>query len=383
MIIGIDGNEANQKNRVGVGQFAFNVINSLEKIDKKNNYWIYLKELPNSNFPKERDNWRYLVFGPKKFWTQFALPLKLYSQFKKPDVFYSPSHYAPRFSPVRTVISIMDLWHHYHPEQFAKKDLYQLLNWERYSVRNAGRIVTISESTKKDIVKFYKYPEEKITVAYPGLDERYKDIKILRYKVKKIEEKFKICGDYILYLGTLQPKKNLVNLIQALNILISKEFREANISQYPDILLVIAGKKGWLFEEIFQKVKELKLEDKVVFTDFVDEAEKPYLIAGARCFVLPSFYEGFGIPVVEAMSSGVPVAISNTSSLPEVGGSAAFYFNPEKPIEIAEAIAKVLKLSTAELNQVIKRGRSQAEKFTWEKCAGRVLGTLEELVNSK
>jgi len=370
MIIGIDGNEANQKNRVGVGQFAFNVIRELEKLDKINRYFIYLANEPLLDLPRARTNWEYLIFGPTHLWTQIALPARLFLQKEKLDVFYCPSHYAPRFSPVPTVVSIMDLWHHRHPEQFAKKDLYQLINWEKYSVKNASRIVTISEFSKSEIMKYYKLPADKITVAYPGLDERYKDIKIQRYKVKQIEEKFKICGDYILYLGTLQPKKNLVGLIQALNIL---------ISQYPDILLVISGKRGWLYEEIFQKVKELKLEEKVIFTDFVDEAEKPYLMAGAKCFVLPSFYEGFGIPVAEAMSLGVPAAISNTSSLPEVGGEAGFYFDPEKPEEIAQTLIKVIKLSPSDRERVAKAGKEQSNKFSWEKCAGQVLKSIKSV----
>lgn len=386
MIIGIDGNEANQENRVGVGQFAFNVIRELEKLDKTNRYFIYLANKPLPDLPKVRDGWQYLVFGPPRLWTQISLPLKLFLQKERPDVFYSPSHYAPRFSPVPTVISIMDLWHHRHPEQFTKKDLYQLINWERYSVKNAGRIVTISEFSKSEIIKFYNYPAEKITVAYPGCDK----LRITNYELQitKIKRKYKILGDYLLYLGTLQPKKNLLGLTEAFEIVdrcwrlgVSEESKDTSTKHLTPITLVIAGKKGWLYEEIFQKVKELKLEDKVVFTDFISESEKPYLISGAKCFVLPSFYEGFGIPVLEAMSLGVPVAISNTSSLHEVGGSAAFYFNPEKPEEIAQTIVKVLKLSLRELDQVVKRNRQQAEKFTWDKCAGKVLETLESIKN--
>ena len=123
MIIGIDGNEANQKNLVGIGQFAFNVISQLEKLDKENSYFIYLKDRPLPELPLERSGWKYLVFGPSKLWTQIALPFKLFTQKEKIDIFYSPSHYAPRFSPVPTIISIMDLWRHRHPEQFNKKDL--------------------------------------------------------------------------------------------------------------------------------------------------------------------------------------------------------------------------------------------------------------------
>jgi len=377
IIIGIDGNEANQKNRVGIGQFAFNIISQLEKIDKENQYFIYLKEKPLSDLPKERPGWQYKIFGPSKFWTQGVLPIKLFTQREKLDVFYSPSHYAPRFSPFPIIISIMDLWHHYHPEQFAKKDLYQLINWERYSVRKASRIVTISEFSKSEIIKFYNYPANRIIVAYPGytsFDIKNKNEKISKLDaeaIKNTKKKYKIEGNYLLYLGTLQPKKNLLGLIEAFKVLITNY-------QLP-ITLVISGKKGWLYEEIFRKVKELELENKVIFTDFIEESEKPYLILGAKCFVMPSFYEGFGIPVLEAMSLGIPVAISNTSSLPEIGGKAAFYFNPENPPEIAQTILRVIKLSQSEREKVTKAGFNQAKKFSWEKCAGKVLKSIKSI----
>ncbi|HUW24328.1 MAG TPA: glycosyltransferase family 1 protein [Patescibacteria group bacterium] len=376
MLIGVDANEANQKNRVGVGQFAFNVIRQLEKIDKRNSYLLYLKEPALPDLPKEREGWRYRVFGPSKLWTQVALPLKLFTQREKLSVFYSPSHYAPRLSPFPTVISIMDLWHHRHPEQFAKKDLYQLRKWESYSVKRASRIVTISEFSKSEIVKIYQYPPEKIMVAYPGY-EKFKvqsfdkaQDKSSKFKVEGIKQKYGIEGDYLLYLGTLQPKKNLKGLLEAFT-LVAKRNNEVN--------LVIAGRKGWLYGEIFQKVKDLGLADKVVFTGFVEEEEKPYLIEGAKAYILPSFYEGFGIPVAEAMALGVPVVAANMASLPEVGGEAAIYCNPRQTESIAAAIEKVLSLNKSQRDAIIARGRGQVKQFSWEKCARKVLETLESL----
>ncbi len=369
MLIGIDGNEANNKDRVGIGQFAFGVISALEKTDKKNSYLIYLKAPPVEDLPKERPRWKYLVFGPKKYWTQFALPLKLFTQKEKLAVFYSPSHYAPRFSPVPTVISLMDLWHHRHPEQFDKKDLYQLTKWEGYSVKKAKHIITISEFSKREIVDIYKLSENRITVAYPGFTNF--QFSILNFKsnsnskILNVKNKYKTGNEYFLYLGTLQPKKNIEGLIKAFGFLIS------NLS------LVIAGKKGWQYEEIFALVKELKLENKVIFTGFINEEDKPYLIAGARAFVFPSFYEGFGIPVLEAMNLGVPVVTSNQASLPEVGGKAAIYCDPGKVESIASAMKKVLELNQEEKNEIIKLGFEQGRKFSWENCAGKILNVFE------
>lgn len=366
MQIGIDANEANQRNRVGVGQFAYNVIFQLEKIDKENSYLIYLKEQPLPDLPKEREGWKYLVFGPSKLWTQVALPIKLFTQREEPNVFYSPSHYAPRFSSCPTVISIMDLWHHRHPEQFTKKDLYQLTKWEGYSLKKASHIITISEFSKREILDIYKVPEEKITVAYPGFDRFV--LKEKEKRIGEIRERWKIGGDYLLYLGTLQPKKNLVRLVQSLNILISR---------YPSITLVIAGKKGWLYEEIFSEVKKLGLEEKVVFTGFVSEEEKPHLLKEAKVFLFPSLYEGFGIPVLEAMSMGVPVVTSKEGSLPEVGGEAAIYCDPYNVESIAEAVREVLNLNENARNEIIRKGLEQVKKFSWERCAKTVLEALE------
>jgi len=371
MIIGIDGNEANVKNRVGIGEFAFGVINGLHDLDEKNQYRIYLKQPPLADLPGESKNWQYRVFGPQFLWTQWRLPLEISLARPGLGVFFSPSHYAPRFCPVPSVISIMDLWHHHHPDQFNKKDIYQLKKWEAYSVKKSSQIITISEFTKSEIIKFYHYSKKKITVAYPGI-ESVSSIKYLVSSIKKIKIKYGIEKDYILYLGTLQPKKNLIGLINAFSILNTKYLIQ-------NTNLVIAGKKGWLYEEIFNKVKDLGLEEKIVFTDFVPDEDKNALIAGAKCFVLPSLYEGFGIPVLEAMRLGVPVAISKVASLPEVGGKAAFYFDPKNPESIAETIGKVLKLSVLDRKKTIEAGKARVREFTWEKCARKILKVLEEV----
>ncbi|RJR24532.1 glycosyltransferase family 1 protein [Candidatus Microgenomates bacterium] len=367
MIIGIDANEANQKNRVGIGQFAFNVVKNLEKIDGKNSYIVYLKEPPLSDLPKEREGWKYKIFGPGKLWTQIALPVKLFTQKEKIQLFYSPSHYAPRLSPFPTVISIMDLWHHRHPEQFDKKDLYQLIRWEKYSVEKAKKIITISEFSKSEIIKFYGVKAEKISVAYPGFDSF--ELNEKEDMVKKVKERFGIKKDYLLYLGTLQPKKNIEGIIQG--------FAQAKNTK--DKLLIIAGKKGWHYERIFELVKKLKIEDKVIFPGFISEEEKPFLIAGASVFVFPSFYEGFGIPVLEAMSLKVPVVTSSEASLPEVGGKAAIYCNPYSIEEIAFAFDKALGLNKTKRNEIIALGLEQTKKFSWENCALTILKTFENI----
>lgn len=367
-IIGIDGNEANVEKRVGIGEYAYELLKQFSKSPPKADrplaenfkFQIYLKDRPLSDMPKEGENWKYRVIGPKKFWTQIALPLDLYLHRPRPDVFFTPSHYAPRFSPTPTAISIMDLSYIKFPELFKKNDLYQLRNWTSYSVKKASKVFTISLASKNDIIKEYKLPSNKVIVTYPGL--------------KPMSEKPKsFMGKYILFVGTLQPRKNIVRLVEAFSKIKGK---------YPDLVLLVVGKKGWLFEEILNSPKKFGVEDKVQFLDFVKDEEMPGLYKKAQCFVLPSLYEGFGLPVLEAMKYGCPVVLSNVSSLPEAGGEGALYFNPQDSNDIAKKLDKVLSDEKLR-SEMVKKGYEQVKKFSWEKTARETLKVLENIANER
>lgn len=377
MLIGIDGNEANTirpdiNARVGVNQYAFGLLHALYKIDKKNTYQIYLSSPPKDDLPKERDNWEYRVFGPAKFWTQWRLPLELFFKKPRPDVFFSPNHYAPRFSPIPTVVSIMDLGFYRFPEQFKKKDLWQLKSWTEYSFKKAAHILAISESTKKDIATYYGVRPEKITVTYPGYDKEKFKYQISNIKIRETKERYGIKGEYLLFLGVLKPSKNLEGLLEAFKILTSHK------SQVTSYQLVIAGSKGWLYEEIFAKVKSFGLTDRVIFTDFVPDEDVPALMAGARAFVLPSFWEGFGIPVVEAMAVGTPVVVSDVGSLPEIVGDAGVIVNPYDLNSMAEGLQKVISLPENRYNRFKARVVRRAAGFDWLDTARRTLEVFKE-----
>jgi len=369
MIVGIDGNEANIEKRVGSGQYAFKVISYLLKIDPKNTYHIYLKEEPRAEFPKNK-NTKFFVFGPQKLWTQFALPLKLFLR-PRPDVFFSPSHYAPRFSPIPTVITIFDLSYVHFPELFRKSDLYQLQNWTAYSVKKAKAILTISQSSKNDIIKYCRIDPKKVFVTYPGYDrECFKPVGD-EGKINNIKKKYKIEGNYISYLGTIQPRKNLVRLVDAFYLV---------LKDFPNLKLVISGKRGWLYDEFFKKIQDKK---EIIYTDYVAKEDLPALFSGAKAFVLPSLYEGFGIPVLDAMACGCPVVVSNISSLPEVVGEAGILVDPGNVENIAISIKRVLNLGDNERKTLIEKGLKQAQKFSWEKCARETLQVLEYVRKSK
>lgn len=368
MQIGIDGNEANVTNRVGSGQYAFELLRQFAK-NKNHNFTVFLKEKPQEDLPKETSNFKYKIFGPKKLWTQFALPIKL-TFGKKIDVFFSTAHYGPRFSRVPYVVTIHDLSYLHYPELFKKNDLYQLTNWTKYSVKGAKHIIAVSKNTKNDIVKKYHVSPPKITVTYEGYDkDRFKPQS--KSSVEIIKKQYKIKGDYIIFVGTLQPRKNLERLIEAYDSLIQDTGYKIQNTQ-----LVIAGKKGWLYDQIFAKVKSLNLEEKIIFTGYVPDSDLPALISGAKVYALPSLWEGFGIPVIEAQACGVPVVVSNTSSLPEIVGKSGFQVSPENVDDIASII--IVLLTDKKLRQtMIKRGHENSKRFSWQKCAAETLKVLE------
>ncbi len=355
MLIGVDGNEANVKNRVGSGQYTFELLKEFSK-DKSHRFIVYLKDKPQPDLPKNLD---YKVFGPNKFWTQFALPLNL-TFGQKPDVFFSPAHYGPRFSRVPYVVTIHDLSYLHFPELFKKNDLYQLTSWSKYSIISSVHIIAVSQTTKEGIVKFYNVQPSKITVSYEGYDkERF--FPQPKNAIDKIKKKYKIAGDYVIFVGTLQPRKNIERLIEAFKSI--------------DAKLVIVGKKGWMYDQILEKSQKLGITDKVIFTDFVPDADLPALISGAKVYINPSLWEGFGIPVIEAQACGVPVVVSATSSLPEIVGDSAVFVDPTNVDSIAGGIGKVIADKKLR-DKLAGKGFQNIKRFSWENCAAETLKVL-------
>ena len=375
MLIAVDGYEASADNRVGVGRFEVELLKGLYSVDEKNSYRIYTPRAPKPDLPRTSKHWKYRIASFNRLWSQAALPFYTMIDRPKPDVFFSPVHYAPRFITIPLVLGIMDLSFLFFPDMFRSRDLFKLKQWTMYSVKKAKRIIAISQSTKNDILKKYYISPDKVTVIYPGITNY--EITKLNTTYSKIAQKFGIVGDYILYVGTLQPRKNIVRLIEAFE-LVSKR-QTANGKRL--LQLVIVGKKGWLYDTIFAKVKDLGIEDRVIFTGFVPDEELPILYAHATCFCLVSLYEGFGFPVLEAMKEGTPVVASNVSSLPELVADAGILVNPEDVTDIAHGIIDVLKMKDEDRMKLITRGKKQAAKFTWGKTARETLNVLEEVGN--
>lgn len=368
MRLAIDGYEANAQTRVGVGRYAYELIAKIAKMQQGarrvfDEVTVYLPEPKQPHMPDASRYFTYRVCFPKKLWTFIGFPFALATAAKKPDVVFSPTHYLPRFITTPRVIAIMDVSYLSYPELFRREDLHKLIHWTAYSVRHAARIITISEFSKRAIIEAYHVPADRVTVAYPALtDWQNKHPMATTETTRNTEHR------YILTVGTLQPRKNFTRLIEAFS-----KLKETDIS------LVIVGKKGWLYEEILTAPKQFGVENRVKFMDFVPDDELPSLYKNAACFVLPSLYEGFGLPVLEAMSYGIPVVVSNVSSLPEIAGDAGIYVEPENVESIARGLETALTEKSADHTKRIASGKKRAADFTWERAADQVMRVLSEV----
>jgi glycosyltransferase involved in cell wall biosynthesis len=360
MTIGIDGYEANVPQRVGIGQYAYKILVYLHDISQKHKVIVFLPTPPMPGMPPETDYWKYRVVGPRKLWTFVGLPLAMRKEHL--DVMYSPTHYIPRFTTTPRVMSIMDLSYIKFPQLFKPKDLYQLTRWTAYSAAHAKKIFTISEASKNDIMNAYHVPDDRVVVTYPGFDMKT----VISVKTEK---------NYILSVGTLQPRKNYARLIEGFSL-----FLKQNHQKFHDLKLIIIGKKGWLYEDILTAPEKFGVQGRVKFLDFVPDSELPSFYKHALCFALPSLYEGFGLPVLEAMAYRCPVVVSDVSSLPEIAGKAGIYVDAQSAQSIAEGLlTAVRQRNLVQGKQRVNTGLLQMKKFTWEKAARQTLDVLENI----
>lgn len=371
MNIGFDINEANIPQRVGVNQVAYNTFVHLAKNMSKGDKLIALsKERPLPDMPRETDILNYEIFGSKKAWVLTSLTKRLWFGKPKVDVLFSPSHYSPILSKTKSVIYLMDMsFERFGTEYFTSYDINQLKKWTPLSVKHAKKVLTISEFSKNEITNLYKTDPSKIEVVYPGFDKETFHGKVPKTKILSVKNKYGITGSYLFYWGTLQPRKNISRLIEAFS----------KINQ-PRLKLVICGKKGWLYDQILEQSQKLKVADRVIFTGFAPTDDLPALIKGSRAFVLPSLYEGFGMPPVEAQAVGTPVVVSRVSSLPEVVGDSGIYIEDPNSVEsIKTALEKVLSLSKLERIKIIKQGKENVKRFDWDQSALKIIDILKSV----
>jgi len=287
------------------------------------------------------------------------------------DIFFG-TNFRGVFGPsFKTVLTVHDMSFEYFPEAVDDRTLAYLREELPAAVRKADLIIADSENTKRDIIRFLAVPELKVRVVYLGVDEMFRPITDHRQR-SEVRQRYSLPERFILFVGTLQPRKNLMGLVRAFAALNSG-------SDFPH-LLVIAGGVGWKNEGLRELIMELGLAEKVHFTGYVVEADLPVLYNLAEVFVLPSLYEGFGLPVIEAMACGVPVLTSVTSCLPEVAGDAALLVDPHSVEDMAAGLRRLL-VDGKLRERCIARGFERARLFTWERSARETMVLFEELIN--
>ncbi len=387
--IAIDGNEANTLSRVGSNVYAYQVLKAIESETAHTNtiVTVLLAQPPVQDLPKKRAGWNYLVINPKQFWTQWALPIHLQTHKNSYSAFFTPGHYAPRLCPIPYISTVMDTAYLPYPEQFKKSDTHKLTSWTKYSVKHAHKVLTISEFTKSEVLKYYQKSESDVFVGYPGTTPTNHTISDTFRK--KTLRKFKIKQPFILYVGTLQPRKNLATLVKAFGLFsrmlasrsLTKKTSKKSHSAAVSPQLVIAGRVGWLAQSLLESIKKSPLSERIITTGFVSDTEKQVLYEEAFVSTLLGLYEGFGIPPLESFYYGTPVVAANTSSLPEVIGDAGLLVPATNASAIAEAFYTVFTASAQQKLIWKRRGIKQTKQFSWDSTAQTILSELQQLAD--
>ncbi len=358
----------------GIGRCTISMLKALGQVDSTNQYYLYygasfrqkrssLPHFDNPNFHKKLLKFPGRIF---RFLTEKTHLIPIGTFFRGYDIYHGLNYYVPALN-LPSIVNIYDLSYILFPQCFTRKRLNDIRWKVASSIKRAGRIITGSESAKADIVNLLGVPEEKVRVICFGVEDTFNPKR--GGEIAAFRKKYRFPEKFVLFVGTIEPRKNIKKLIHAYNKLNLK-----------DTGLVIAGRCGWLFEETFREVKKLNLGDRVFFPGHIPEIDLPLLYSSASVFVFPSIYEGFGFPPLEAMACGTPVISSNTSSLPEIVGSAGILINPEDENKLAEAIESVLE-DNVKREEMAAKGLEQAKLFSWEKCAKETLELYCEAAN--
>ncbi|MFH1536631.1 MAG: glycosyltransferase family 1 protein [Patescibacteria group bacterium] len=378
MKIGIDLRSTDLSSYGGVSNYAHNLIVNLLKIDQTNQYVFFGNQFSKA----EKKIEKYLPTGQAgKFNNSeikfYSVPNKLFNFSQKffhypkidkliggVDVFFSPNILFTSLSKnCKHIICAHDLSFKLFPEFLsAKRRLWHFFVNPKKLYQSADKIIAVSKNTKQDLIKYFNIPEEKIKVIYSGLNK----LEIENIKIEETKKKYSLPEKFIFTLSVIEPRKNITSIIEAFENIQKK---------YPDLNLIIAGRKGWKYKNILTKINN---NNKIIYLENISEKEKATLLQLARAFVFPSFYEGFGFPPLEAMSYNTPVITSNNSSLSEICANNAILIDPYNIIELQKAMEEVL--SNTELrNNLIERGKKLSDDFTWERTAEETLNLLENI----
>ncbi len=370
MIIGIDGRELERGKITGIGRYLLNFLKFATTFKKDYQFILYGNQFTHLDYKSPNLTLKIILERITITWDQVLLPANLKND--KVDVFLSPYIKAPFFSPCPYITTIHDLLFLSTTDYRGWK--YKLYN-EIFKIfgktvsKKAKAIITDSEYSKKDIIEILGVAEKKINVIPLGISKEYKPIRDIN-SIENIKKTYGIIGRYIFYVGNFKPHKNLRRVIEAYAG-INKEFS--------DVKLVLGGKRDKFVPLLEEQVNNLGIGDSVIFTDFIKDEDLPYFYSGAEVFIYPSLYEGFGLPVLEAMACGTPVICSNTTSLPEVVGDIGMLINPEDVKNISSAIITLLKADKLR-EDLRKKGLERAKEFTVEKYSLKILSLIESII---
>ncbi len=371
MLIGIDASRATAARRTGTETYSLHLIRSLIELGSGHRFRLYTNGRPpagllGSDSAPANVELRAIPFP--RLWTHLRLSVEMAR--RPPDVLFVPAHVLPLIHPRRSVVTVHDLGYLSYPEAHKAGDR-RYLDWStRWNARQRSachcRLGRDQDGSDPGLWGGRVARSTSSTWAAMRCWPRCDDAQTLA----EVRARYRITGQYLLYVGTLQPRKNLARVIEAFACM-------AGDPAFSGLQLVLAGKKGWLYDDLFAQVERLGLAGRIIFPGYIEDADLPALLGGALAFVFPSLYEGFGIPVLEAGACGVPVITSNTSSLPEVAGDAALFVDPHDVEAIAEAMRRLVT-DDALRSELSRRGLENVRRFSWEKCARETLAVLLE-----
>lgn len=372
MRIAIDAHSVGAK-LGGNESYAVNLVEALAQIDEVNDYTLYVTTAEaHDRFHQRWPNFQVRTTLPHT--PLIRIPLTLSAELRKHPVDVLHVQFtAPPFCPCPVVVSIHDLSFEHLPHTFHRRSRTQLRLTVRHSAKRAAKILTLSEHTRRDVIDTYGIDPARITAIPLAAPRHYSPVEDDR-ELQRVRHTYGIDGPYILSVGSIQPRKNLARLINAYASLRGK-YAEAELPK-----LVLVGKRAWLYDETMRALAQTGLTASVILTGYVPESDLPALYSGALCFIYPSYFEGFGLPPLEAMKCGTPVIVGNRTSLPEVVGDAGLTVDPYDVSGIAAAIESLLKDSDLRRELSVK-GRSRAETFDWRETARRTLRIYEQVGN--
>lgn len=366
MKIGIDIRETVHE-KAGKGYYAAHLVDEILKHDKVNQYILYT-DCPVEIYKKFANAETRQIHKKGLFWHKSTLT----DAYKEGlDIYFSPTSYIiPAIhnpKKLKVVMTVHDLVAFMFPQRHNKKAVFTEKLTLQQALKKVVKVLSVSENTKRDLINRFKCNDNLVDIVPNAASEIYEPIPEEIYD--HFKEAHNLPDKFVFSAGTLEPRKNYPTLLRS--------FAQV-VQEFPDIKLLIAGKRGWMFDEIYKTIHDLGIEDNVRFLGYVPERDLVYLYNMATVFVWPSLYEGFGIPPLEAMQSGCPVITSNTSSLPEVVGDGAIIVDPNDENALADAIIKVLKNSEYS-KELVRKGFNQSKKFSWKLSADRFLDIIKSL----